>query len=162
MLTGLNKCFFFPWGPNQIQHIQLDAALQRPFGSPFMWSWVTDMSKYQAFYIKTTSLNINILLEFTKSHQVRFLNNGFRESLYDDRTGMLVIPDCAASCLRLRSRSSFPGQEERLMKWLIIFCTCEKKFSPLIVKMRKQGTRLQKTSRPLWSVSWSLQQDLTK
>lgn len=139
MLTGLNKCFFFPWGPNQIQHIQLDAALQRAFCSPFMWSWVTDMSKYQAFYIKTTSSNIKILLGFTKLHQVRFLNDGFRESPYDDSTGMLVIPDCAASCLRLRSRSSFPGQEERLMKWLIIFCTCEKQFFPPNCEDEKTG-----------------------
>lgn len=73
----------------------------------FVESGVTDMSKYKTFYIKTVSLNIKILLEFTKWHQVQFLNEDFCENLYNEGTGLPVTHDCALSCFKLRSRSSF-------------------------------------------------------
>lgn len=48
------------------------------------------MSTYKTFYIKTISLNISILLELTKWHQVQFLNDDLCENLYNEGTGLPV------------------------------------------------------------------------
>ena len=100
------------------------------------------------FLCRATSPNIKILLEFTKPHQVRFLNADRSENLYREREDAVKC-DCATCLLK---EEFFPNEGEGSIKWHINFCTCDKKVlsAPQLWRLANTATVTEtQTSRPL-------------
>lgn len=100
-----------------------------------MWSQVIDTFKYEAFYIKTTSLNIKILLEFTEWHQNSFWMMTFLDpiTMTGGKASLIRCAVVTFPALHSDQRAVSPDKMEALMKWFIISCTCHRKtvFPPL-------------------------------